>query len=57
MTNREPDDALLSQLGRIADEFTDRVNRGEAPDLEDYLHRHQELAQLVRGTELLPQPP
>ena len=48
MTNREPDDELLSQLGRIADEFTDRVNRGDAPDMEEYLRRHSELSGVLR---------
>jgi eukaryotic-like serine/threonine-protein kinase len=48
VTNQEPDDELLSQLGRIADEFTDRVNRGEAPDLEEYLRRHAELSGVLR---------
>src|SRR5438445_25401 len=39
-------------LGQIADEFTERLNRGEQPDVEDYARRHPELAGVLR--EVLP---
>jgi eukaryotic-like serine/threonine-protein kinase len=37
-----------AQLGRIADEFLDRLNRGERPDVEDYARRHAPLAPVLR---------
>ena len=48
MTDREHDDEVFSRVGRIADEFTDRVNRGDTPDLEEYLRRHPELSDVLR---------
>src|SRR5205085_1156474 len=35
-------------LGRIADEFTERLNRGEEPDVEEYAERHAEIAEILR---------
>jgi hypothetical protein len=35
-------------LGQIADEFLDRLNRGERPDVEDYARRYPALAPLLR---------
>jgi serine/threonine protein kinase/Flp pilus assembly protein TadD len=37
-----------SLVGRIADEFTERVQRGERPDVEEYARRHPRVADLVR---------
>jgi serine/threonine protein kinase len=49
----EPETASLeSQVGRVADEFTQRLNRGERPDPEEYARRHPHLAGLLR--EVLP---
>jgi serine/threonine protein kinase len=39
-------------VGRIADEFTERLNSGERPDIEEYARRHPQLADLLR--EVLP---
>jgi serine/threonine protein kinase len=35
-------------VGRIADEFTDRVNRGETPDVEEYAQRYPQIADVLR---------
>lgn len=43
------DDALLGQL---ADEFIQKVQKGELPDIEDYALRHPDLAERIR--ELFP---
>ncbi len=43
-----PDPSLEALVGRIADDFTQRLNRGEAPDVEDYARRHPEVAGLLR---------
>src|SRR5262245_6479208 len=51
MTSQSPD-ALESLVGQIADEFTRRHHRGEAPRLEEYTERYPELAGLLR--EILP---
>jgi len=37
-----------SQLGRIADEYADRLNRGERPDIETYVAQHPDLADTLR---------
>jgi serine/threonine protein kinase len=39
-------------VGQIADEFTQRLNRGEQPSVEEYATRHPEIAELLR--QLLP---
>jgi serine/threonine protein kinase/WD40 repeat protein len=41
-----------SLVGLIADEFTERLQRGEQPDIEEYVRRYPELAALLR--EALP---
>ncbi len=41
-------EALESLFGRMADEFTDRLNRGERPDVEEYARRHPEIAEVLR---------
>jgi hypothetical protein len=38
-------DALV---GQIADEFTQRLNRGEQPDIDDYAGRHPQIADVLR---------
>src|ERR1700733_14367460 len=35
-------------VGQIADEFTERLNRGEQPEIEEYAQRHKEIAPLLR---------
>jgi serine/threonine protein kinase/Flp pilus assembly protein TadD len=40
--------ALESLVGRVADEFTDRLRRGERPDVEEYARRHPWAAVLLR---------
>jgi WD40 repeat protein/serine/threonine protein kinase len=43
------DDASIEVLfGQIADEFTQRLNRGEQPQVEDYALRYPQLATLLR---------
>jgi WD40 repeat protein/serine/threonine protein kinase len=43
----DPDD-LEDLVGRIADDFTDRIHRGERPDPEEYVRRHPEAADVLR---------
>jgi serine/threonine protein kinase/Tfp pilus assembly protein PilF len=43
-----PDAALEALLGRVADEFTERLNRGEQPDIEDYARRYPDIGGLLR---------
>jgi serine/threonine protein kinase/WD40 repeat protein len=40
--------AVDAMIGQIADEFTQRLNRGEQPDIEAYVKLHPELAGVVR---------
>ena len=40
--------AVEEQLGRAADEFTERLDRGEQPDIEEYASRYPRLAALIR---------
>jgi serine/threonine protein kinase len=35
-------------VGQIADEFTQRVNRGERPSIEEYTQKHPEIASILR---------
>ena len=46
-----PDDQLLL-IGEIADDFTRRHQAGEDPQIQEYITRHSELAELLR--EILP---
>jgi serine/threonine protein kinase len=39
-------------VGQVADEFTQRLNRGERPSIEEYVEKHPEIAELLR--EVLP---
>jgi len=48
MTPRLDDDALAELLGRLADEFTERLQRGEQPDVEEYARRHPAAADVLR---------
>jgi serine/threonine protein kinase/tetratricopeptide (TPR) repeat protein len=43
---------LESLMGRVIEEFQQRVRAGEQPDVEDYAHRHPPIADVLR--ELLP---
>jgi serine/threonine-protein kinase len=45
-------DELESLVGQVADEYTDRVNRGEPVELEEYARRYPQIADLLR--EVLP---
>ena len=35
-------------LGQVADEFTERLNRGEQPEIEEYARLHPEISELLR---------
>src|SRR5262245_18995336 len=39
---------IESLLGRIADEFTTRLQRGEHPEIEEYLQQHPQLSGILR---------
>ncbi|HMC65906.1 MAG TPA: tetratricopeptide repeat protein [Gemmataceae bacterium] len=39
---------LESLVGQVADEFTERVHRGEQPSVEEYAQRYPEIASLLR---------
>ena len=41
-------DWLESLIGNLAGEFTDRLNRGEQPSVEEYARRHPEVAEVLR---------
>jgi hypothetical protein len=44
-------------VGRIADEFTDRLNRGENPQIEDYAAQYPEVATMaLNETWEMPKP-
>jgi len=36
-------------VGQVAGEFTQRLNRGEQPSVEEYVERYPEIAELLRG--------
>lgn len=46
------DDVLADLVGRVADEFTEALKRGEQPDVEAYASQHPEIAAVLR--EVLP---
>jgi WD40 repeat protein/serine/threonine protein kinase len=52
-----PSDGLDSLVGRLADEFSDRLARGEKPDVEAYAGQHpeaaDELRRVLRSVEVL----
>ena len=35
-------------VGQVADEFMQRLNRGEQPDIDDYARRHPEIDSVLR---------
>jgi serine/threonine protein kinase len=45
-------DGVEALVGQVADEFTQRLNRGERPDVEEYARRHPQIAAALR--EVLP---
>jgi serine/threonine protein kinase len=40
--------SIEERIGQVADEFTQRLNRGERPDVEEYARRHPEIAGHLR---------
>src|SRR5262245_810588 len=40
--------SVESLVGQIAGEFTERLNRGERPEIEEYATRYPEIAALLR---------
>src|ERR1700687_2460026 len=48
----QKDLSVEALVGQVADEFTERVQRGEQPDVEDYARRYPRIAGLLR--EALP---
>jgi WD40 repeat protein/serine/threonine protein kinase len=42
------DGTLESLVGRVADEFIERLDRGEQPDVEEFARRHPEAAGVLR---------
>src|SRR5262249_30702119 len=48
MSDASNDEALESLFGQIADEFTDRLNRGESPEVEEYVRRYPDIADVLR---------
>ena len=44
--------SMEALVGQVADEFTQRLNRGEKPSVEEHAERHPEIGDLLR--EVLP---
>lgn len=42
------DDHIQSLVGRAADEYTDRLNRGESVEIDEYAERYPEIADVLR---------
>ncbi|MBW3540206.1 MAG: tetratricopeptide repeat protein [Planctomycetes bacterium] len=40
--------SLTELIGQVADEFLDRLNQGEQPQIEDYAGRHPQIAPVLR---------
>jgi serine/threonine protein kinase len=40
--------SIEDQVGQVADEFTERLNRGEQPEVEEYAERYPQIAGLLR---------
>jgi hypothetical protein len=40
--------AVEALVGQVADEFTQRLNRGERPSIEEYAAKHPEMAEVLR---------
>jgi eukaryotic-like serine/threonine-protein kinase len=53
------DETVEELLGQVADEFTDRLRRGERPDIEDYARANPRIAAVIREVfpSLLMMPP
>ena len=47
-TDKLSQDAASAQMGQIMDEYLERANRGERPDIDEYAKRHPELADVIR---------
>ena len=51
MTSEPPTPGAVEALvGRVADEFTERLNRGESPGIEEYAERYPEIRDLLVET-------
>jgi serine/threonine protein kinase/tetratricopeptide (TPR) repeat protein len=44
----QPDLSVEDLVGRVADDFTERLHRGEHPDVEEYTQRYPQIAPLLR---------
>ena len=42
------EDAVSAQLGKIVDDYLDRIARGQRPDIEQCARNHPELADVIR---------
>ena len=42
------DQSAESLLGQAADEYSERLNQGESPDIEEYANRYPKVAELIR---------
>jgi len=51
-TNTNTDKSVESLIGEVADDFLQRLSRGEQPQIEEYAQRHPEIADKLR--RLLP---
>jgi serine/threonine protein kinase len=45
----QADDSVEALLCQVADEFTQRLNRGERASIEEYVEKHPEVAEQLRG--------
>lgn len=43
-----PDDTIEELIGQVADEFTERLRRGDRPDIEEYARANPRIAAIVR---------
>ena len=50
MTHATQSISVESLLGKAAGEFTERLNRGEQPSIEEYTRRYPEIAEVIRET-------
>ncbi len=41
-------DSVEELVGQVADEFTQRLNRGEKPSIEEYAEKHPDIAEVLR---------
>ena len=54
--NAATSDTLAEQVGRIADEFQNRLRRGESPTVDEYVAAHPTIGDLLRGVLPLVRP-